>query len=138
MVEGRFFVPKIESVLNILSLYEILKSQKWKANFPKGGAGSEKPIGRTAQATGDPAGGTGRSPGGLPPDHRLAGKRTVQSVHPAGVQISRYFGLPIEEIFLYEEDPDYGDTEKIVEFGMDWGISEKDVRQFIYDCVGHY
>lgn len=43
-----------------------------------------------------------------------------------------------EAIEMYEEDPDYGDIEKIVKFGMKWGISEKDVRQFIYDCVGHY
>ena len=76
---------KMESLLDIFGKRAILKI--WKANFTFGRRRTlEEPAGGIAPGARHPAGGAGGYAGRVAADDRLAGKRAVQPVHPAGVQ----------------------------------------------------
>lgn len=95
----------MESTLDILGKYSILKIQKWKVNFPK----KEVPAlkNRLEEL---------RKQRGIRQEELAealeVSRQTIGSLengryNPSillAFKISRYFGLPIEEIFLYEEE----------------------------------
>ncbi len=95
----------MESTLDILGNYSILKIQKWKVNFPK----KEVPAlkNRLEEL---------RKQRGIRQEELAealeVSRQTIGSLengryNPSillAFKISRYFGLPIEEIFLYEEE----------------------------------
>lgn len=97
----------MESTLDILGGRGILKTQKWKANFPK----KEAPVlkNRLEEL---------RKQRGIRQEELAealeVSRQTIGSLengryNPSillAFKISRYFGLPIEEIFLYEEEPE--------------------------------
>ena len=57
-----------------------------KQTFRSKGGLHEKPTGRAAQAARNQTGGTGKRTGGIPANHRLIGKWTVQPIHSFGLQ----------------------------------------------------
>lgn len=95
----------MESALDILGKYSILKIQKWKVSFPK----KEVPAlkNRLEEL---------RKQRGIRQEELAealeVSRQTIGSLengryNPSillAFKISRYFGLPIEEIFLYEEE----------------------------------
>ena len=97
----------MESVLDILGERGILKTQKWKANFPK----KEVPVlkNRLEEL---------RKQRGIRQEELAealeVSRQTIGSLengryNPSillAFKISRYFALPIEDIFLYEEEPE--------------------------------
>lgn len=95
----------MESTLDILGKYSILKIQKWKVNFPKKGVPALK--NRLEEL---------RKQRGIRQEELAealeVSRQTIGSLengryNPSillAFKISRYFGLPIEEIFLYEEE----------------------------------
>lgn len=96
----------MESTLDILGGRGILEIQKWKVNFPK----KEVPVlkNRLEEL---------RKQRGIRQEELAealeVSRQTIGSLengryNPSillAFKISRYFGLPIEEIFLYEEEP---------------------------------
>lgn len=100
------FCTKMESTLDILGGHGILKIQKWKANFPKKEVRALK--NRLEEL---------RKQRGIRQEELAealeVSRQTIGSLengryNPSillAFKISRYFGLPIEEIFLYEEEP---------------------------------
>ena len=109
LVRASCFLKKTESTLDIFARCGILETRKWKANFPKSKIDrGEAALKNRLEALRKQRGiNQEQLADALEVSRQTIGSLENGRYNPSillAFKISRYFGLPIEEIFIYEEE----------------------------------
>ena len=81
-----------------------------KACFPSAETSAEKrssyeeSFGGASTAARDPAGGTGRGAEGIEANHQFIENGRYNPSIQLAFKLARYFGITVEELFIYEEE----------------------------------